>query len=31
MIEDPKTNSGGGCEGGRFLEIPMNLVLFGFN
>ena len=27
MIED----SGGGCEGGHFLEVTMNLVLFGFS
>ena len=27
MIEDPQANSGGGCEGGRFLEITMNLGL----
>ena len=31
MIEDPQANSGGGCEGGRFLGITTNLVLFGFS
>ena len=31
MIKQPQVNSGGDCEGGLFLEITMNLVLFGFS
>ena len=31
MIEDPQADSGSGCEGGRSLEMTMNLVLPGFS
>ena len=31
MIEDPQANNGGGCVGGCFFEITMNLVSFGFS
>ena len=31
MIKDPQANSSGGCEGGCFLEMTMNLVLLRFS